>query len=61
LLFQLFLCMGGMDSVLVLFHRVWAKHTLGNRIMEVYDDVCYVFGTRSGTGSKPCVGLDVLE
>jgi len=53
--------MGGMDSVLVLFHRVWAKHTLGNRIMEVYDDVCYVFGTRSGTGSKPCVGLDVLE
>lgn len=53
--------MDGMDSVLVLFHRVWAKHTLGNGIMEVYDEVYYVFGTRSGTGSKPCVGLDVLE
>lgn len=50
----------GWVVVLVLFQRVWAKHTLGNRNREVYDELVLVWD-KKWDWLKPSIGLVVFE
>lgn len=56
--FQHCFCMEGQDGIwFECYSNGWAKHTLGNGNMEVYDDIVFLIETRSGSGSSRVMDL----